>query len=331
MDRGAKLRDKIIKIMLESESEFISGEDISKILGISRTAVWKHINNLKDQGYEIESINKKGYRLKERPMDILTQQNITHLLNTEFIGKYIVHFDTIDSTNTYAKSVGYESENGTVIISEEQTNGRGRVGRLWHSKKHEGIWMSIILKPEISPMEAPFITLIAGASVVNALDKLGIESYIKWPNDLIINGKKICGILTELSAEIDMVNYIVVGIGINVKSMEFDNEISKIATSIYKEGYEITRVDIVKNILEEFEKLYKEYIHMGIKDNVLDVCRNKSGIIGKNIYAIKGNQKDYVECLDINDEGNLIVKYENGDIREIMSGEISIRGEKGYV
>lgn len=331
MDRGAKLRDKIIKIMLESESEFISGEEISKILGISRTAVWKHINNLKEQGYEIESINKKGYRLKEKPMDILTQQNISHLLNTDFIGQKIVHFDTIDSTNTYAKSVGYESENGTVIISEEQTNGRGRVGRIWHSKKHEGIWMSIILKPEISPMEAPFITLIAGASVVNALSKLGIDSYIKWPNDLIINNRKICGILTELSAEIERVNYIVVGIGINVKSMEFDDEISKVATSIYKEGYEITRVDIVKNILEEFEQLYKEYIYDDKKDNVLNICRDKSAVIGKYVYAIKGNQKDYVECIDINEEGNLLVRYENGNIREVISGEISIRGEQGYV
>ncbi|MGL4797349.1 MAG: biotin--[acetyl-CoA-carboxylase] ligase, partial [Paraclostridium sp.] len=273
----------------------------------------------------------KGYRLKEKPMDILTQQNISHLLNTDFIGRKIIHFDTIDSTNTYAKSVGYESENGTVIISEEQTNGRGRVGRLWHSKKHEGIWMSIILKPKMSPMEAPFITLIAGASVVNSLNKLGIDSYIKWPNDLIINGRKVCGILTELSAEIDMVNYIVVGIGINVKSMEFDDEISKVATSIYKEGYEVTRVDIVKNILEEFEKLYKEYTYSGKKDNVLTVCRDKSAIIGKYVYAIKGNKKDYVECIDINEEGNLVVKYENGSIQEIMSGEISIRGEQGYV
>ncbi|MGL5752379.1 MAG: biotin--[acetyl-CoA-carboxylase] ligase, partial [Paraclostridium sp.] len=305
-----KLRDKIIKIMLNSDYEFISGEEISKLLGISRAAVWKHIKNLKEQGYEIESINKKGYRLKEKPMDILTQQNIIHLLNTGFIGRNIIHFDTIDSTNTYAKSIGYDSCDGTVVISEEQTSGRGRIGRLWHSKKHEGIWMSIILKPDITPMEAPFITLIAGASVVKALSNLGIESYIKWPNDLIINGKKVCGILTELSAEIERVNYIVVGIGINVKSIEFDNEISKVATSIFKEGYEVTRVDIVKNILEEFEHLYKDYIHGGNKEAVLEICRNKSAVVGKKVYAIKGNQKEFVECLDINEDGNLIVKNE---------------------
>lgn len=264
-------------------------------------------------------------------MDILKEENITNLLDTDFIGKKIISFDSIDSTNTYAKSIGNESEDGTVIISEEQTNGRGRVGRLWHSKKYEGIWMSIILKPDINPIEAPFITLIVGASVVRALNKLGIESYIKWPNDLIINGKKICGILTELSAEVDKVNYVVAGIGINVKSMEFDDEISNVATSIYKEGYKVTRVDIVKNILEEFESLYKDYIYNGKKESTLSICRDKSAVIGKKVYAIKGNDKDYVECLDINEEGNLLVKCENGEIREIISGEISIRGKHGYV
>lgn len=264
-------------------------------------------------------------------MDILKEENITNLLNTDFIGKKIIYFDSIDSTNTYAKSIGNESEDGTVIISEEQTNGRGRVGRLWHSKKYEGIWMSIILKPDINTIEAPFITLIVGASVVRALNKLGIESYIKWPNDLIINGKKICGILTELSAEVDKVNYVVAGIGINVKSMEFDDEISNVATSIYKEGYKVTRVDIVKNILEEFESLYKDYIYNGKKESTLSICRDKSAVIGKKVYAIKGNDKDYVECLDINEEGNLLVKCENGEIREIISGEISIRGKHGYV
>lgn len=264
-------------------------------------------------------------------MDILTKESISQILNTEIIGRNIIHFDTIDSTNTYAKVIGNESEDGTVIIAEEQTNGRGRVGRLWHSKKYEGIWMSIILKPDIHPTQAPFITLILGASVVKALKNLGIDSYIKWPNDLIINSKKVCGILTELSTDGDDVNYVVAGIGINVKSIDFDDEISNIATSIYKEGYKVQRIDIVKSILEEFEKLYIDYISYGLKESVLKVCREQSAIIGKNIYAIRYNEKECVECLDITDEGNLLVKYENGDIKEIMSGEISIRGQKGYV
>lgn len=325
------MREKIVNLLLNSDLEFISGEEISKQLGISRTAVWKHINVLKEQGYEIESVNKKGYRLKESPNDILSKENILHNLKTRFIGKEIIHFDSIDSTNNYAKSIANESIDGTVIISEEQVNGRGRLGKCWHSKKHEGIWMSIILKPDILPMDAPFITLVAGASIVKALRGLGVEATIKWPNDIILNGKKTCGILTELSAEIERVNYIVVGIGINVKTIDFPEDIGNIATSIHREGYDISRVDIVRNILNEFELKYNSYINENDKSSTLDVCKNYSAIIGKEIYTIKNNFKEQVTCIDINQNGDLVVEDKNGKIKEIISGEVSIRGEHGYV
>lgn len=325
------MREKIVNLLLNNDLEFISGEEISKKLGISRTAVWKHINVLKEQGYDIESVNKKGYRLKESPDDILSKENILHNLNTKFIAKEIIHFDSLDSTNNYAKTIANKAVNGTVIISEEQLSGRGRLGKQWHSKKHEGIWMSIILKPDILPMDAPFITLIAGASVVQALNNLGVNSSIKWPNDIILNGKKICGILTELSAEIERVNYIVLGMGINVKTVDFTEDIVNIATSIKKEGYDISRVDIVRNILSEFEMKYNEYVNYNNKKATLDVCRKYSAIIGKEIYTIKNNIKEKVECIDINESGNLVVKDKNGNEKEVISGEVSIRGEHGYV
>lgn len=325
------MRKKIIQEILDNKSKFISGEDLSKKLGISRAAVWKHIKSLREEGYNIESVNKKGYRLIEKPDDLLTYDNIYHNLHTKILGKKIIHFDTIDSTNDYAKKIGNEESEGTVIISEEQTKGRGRLGRNWHSNSHEGIWMSIILKPEIIPYKAPFITLIAGASIVEALNKLGVNAKIKWPNDIILNEKKICGILTELSAEIERINHIVLGIGINVKTMEFSQEICGVATSLYKENYIISRVDIVRNILLEFESLYLEYINNNSKEKVLDICRRYSAIIGKKIYTIKGEEKELVRCLDINEEGNLIIKRNDGSIKEIISGEISIRGIKGYV
>lgn len=325
------MREKVINILLDGELEFISGEEISKRLGISRTAVWKHINALKEQGYEIESVNRKGYRLKESPNDILSKENIVHELNTDFIGREIVHFESIDSTNNYAKSVANEKVDGAVIISEEQIGGRGRLGKKWHSKKYDGIWMSIILKPDISPMDAPFITLIAGVSIVKALDNLGIKSTIKWPNDIILNNKKVCGILTELSAEIERVNYIVLGIGINVKTLDFPEDIKNIATSIKKESYEASRVDIIRNILEEFEKNYIDYTVNGDKSKTLDICRKFSAIINKEIYIIKNNEKEIVKCIDINSDGNLIVQDKEGNKKEIVSGEVSIRGEHGYV
>ena len=325
------MRDKIIESILNSEEEFISGEELSKQLGISRAGIWKHIKILKEQGYNIESVNKKGYRLIEKPDDVLTGKNICHELNNKFIGSKIVHFETIDSTNDYAKTIASESQEGTIIISEEQTKGRGRLGRQWHSKVSEGIWMSFILKPNILPYKAPFITLIAGASIVSALNKLGVNISIKWPNDIIINDKKVAGILTELSAEIERINHIVLGVGINVKTMEFSQEIEDIATSLYKENYQISRVEIVRSIISEFENLYMDYIENDSKEKTLEICRKYSVLIDKNIYVLQGDRRELVKCLDINEQGNLIVEEQNGSKREIMSGEVSIRGEKGYV
>lgn len=325
------MKNKIIEILLNKDNEFISGEELSKILGISRAGIWKHIKSLKEEGYNIQSVNRKGYRLIEKPTDILTNQSIGHVLNTKFIGKNIIHFDTIDSTNDYAKKIANEEEEGTVVISEEQTKGKGRIGRTWDSKKSEGIWMSIILKPNIIPHKAPFLTLIAGASIIKSLNNLGINASIKWPNDIIINNKKICGILTELSSEIERINHIVLGIGINVKTMEFSQEICNIATSLYKEGYNVSRVDLVQSILEEFEELYLEYINNNDKEKTLDICRKYSAIIDKDIYIINGDNKELVKCLDINEDGNLIINDKNGIMREILSGEVSIRGVKGYV
>lgn len=325
------MREKILKVILDNEKEFISGEELSKKLGISRTAIWKHIRILRSQGYNIESVNKKGYRLVDEPTDLLNPQNIYRNLKTKFIGKNVLHFETIDSTNDYAKKIGNELRDGSVIISEEQTKGKGRLGRVWESKAGEGIWISIILKPNIIPNKAPFITLIAGASIVKALNILGVDAKIKWPNDITINNKKLSGILTELSAEIERVNYIVVGIGMNVKDTDFEEELKDKATSLYKENYNVSRVDIVKEILCQFEKLYLDYIEKDDKKEVLDICRQYSAIINKEIYVIKNDQKELVDCIGINEEGNLIIKNKDGNLEEIMSGEVSIRGVKGYV
>ena len=325
------MREKILEVILDNEKEFISGEELSKKLGISRTAIWKHIRILRSQGYNIESVNKKGYRLVDEPTDLLNPQNIYRNLKTKFIGKNVLHFETIDSTNDYAKKIGNELRDGSVIISEEQTKGKGRLGRVWESKAGEGIWMSIILKPNIIPNKAPFITLIAGASIVKALNISGVDAKIKWPNDITINNKKLSGILTELSAEIERVNYIVVGIGMNVKDTDFEEELQDKATSLYKENYNVSRVDIVKEILCQFEKLYLDYIEKDDKKEVLDICRQYSAIINKEIYVIKNDQKELVDCIGINEEGNLIIKNKDGNLEEIMSGEVSIRGVKGYV
>ena len=252
-------------------------------------------------------------------------------LNTKVMGNKIIHFDTIESTNDYAKKIGYDEKEGTVIISETQTNGRGRLGRQWSSKQGEGIYMSIILKPDIEINKTPFLTLIAGASIVKVLNDLGIDALIKWPNDIILNSKKIGGILSELCTHYDKLDYIVVGIGINVKNIDFPKEISDIATSLYKEGYDISKDYIVNQILCEFERLYFEYIDNNYKKNTLDICKDYSAIINKDIYIFNNNKQELVKCVDINEDGNLIIETKYNEIKEIISGEVSIRGVKGYI
>ncbi|SHK36311.1 biotin--[acetyl-CoA-carboxylase] ligase [Tepidibacter formicigenes] len=323
------MREKILNILLDKNKEFVSGEEISERLGITRSAVWKHIKNIKQQGYEIESVTKKGYKIVKCP-DLLTTEIVKYNLNTNLLGKEVIYCDTIGSTNDYAKEIAKNAKEGTIIISEEQTKGRGRMGRYWHSIKGDGIWMSIILKPNIYPHEAPFITQIAGASIVSGLKKLGVNSLIKWPNDIIINNKKVSGILTELGAEIDRINYIVVGMGMNVKTIDFPENVKELATSIKKEGHNLKRIDILKSIIEEFEHLYLKYIQDKDKSECIKICRENSAVIGKNIYILKGEEKRKAKCVDITEEGNLVI-INNNIKEELISGEVSIRGDKDYV
>lgn len=324
------MREKILNILLDKTKEFLSGEEISEKLGITRSAVWKHIKSIKEQGYTIESSTKKGYKIIAFP-DLLTSEIVKYNINTSVFGKEVIYLESIDSTNDYAKQIVNSVNEGAIIISEEQTKGRGRTGRKWYSAKGDGVYFSLILKPNLYPYEAPFITQIVAASIVKGFKNLGIDSFIKWPNDIIINNKKVCGILTEMAAEIDEINYLVIGIGINVKTNYFSEDVENIATSIYREGYNINRIDILKSILEEFEKLYYFYIETKCKSEIMKICKEYSVIMGKEIYVIKGEHKEKVKCIDINEEGNLIVLDANLEKKELISGEVSIRGEKGYV
>lgn len=257
-------------------------------------------------------------------------KNINNI-NTTFIGKKIIYLEEIDSTNTYLKNIGNQEKDGTVVIAKNQTNGRGRLGRSFKSGNDEGIYMSILLKPNISLEKVSFITLIVGASITKTFNDLGINSFIKWPNDIILNNKKLGGVLTELSFNENNTYYIVTGIGINVKTLDFDFDIKNKATSLYKEGYNIRRSIIIKNILENFEKLYKLYINNNDKEEVLKISKKSSILINKKIYITKNNSKELVTCIDINNNGDLVVKDFYGNIKNIVSGEVSIRGENGYI
>lgn len=324
------MKDKIIDFLKENSNEFVSGEELSKKLGVTRAAVWKHINSLKESGYNIESVSKKGYKLTLCP-DILTYEEVKNHLNTEFIGRNIIHFDELDSTNSYAKKVAETLDGeGHVVITEKQLSGRGRMGRPWSSQNNNGIWMSIILKPKVSIFEVSKITQVAAAAVNLAFAKLGVHTKIKWPNDLIINDKKVCGILTEMNSEINVINHVVVGIGINVNNDkdDFCDELKDIATSIKIEtSKELKRNILLAEILNNFESLYKDLNNNDFSRS-LDICRKNSYVIGKEINLIKNQEVKEAKAIDINNDGELVVKYKSGEIEKIISGEISVRIRK---
>lgn len=328
------MKEKILHLLKENEKNFISGQGISEKLGVSRTAIWKYINVLKEEGYEIESVSKRGYRLVSSP-DLLSFEEVSKNLHTKYIGKNIMYFSTIDSTNNKSKELALDgSPNGTVVISEEQTLGRGRLGRNWVSPKYKGIWMSIILKPDTDPMNVPKVTQVGAAAVIKTLNELGIKATIKWPNDIVMNNKKICGILTEMSGELNKVNYVIMGIGINVNIdiEDFPEELKDIATSIsHEEGRYLKRKDLVSSLLNNFEILYDEFEKEESINLSVNICRENSALIGKEVKIINRGKESIGRAVDLNDEGQLLVQYSDGKIDKIISGEVSIRGLYGYV
>ncbi|MBU5439930.1 biotin--[acetyl-CoA-carboxylase] ligase [Tissierella sp. MSJ-40] len=327
------MKNKILKLLKNNKEEFLSGEKISEEFGVTRSAIWKYINTLKEEGYEIESVSRKGYRIISEP-DILTYEEVENDLNTSFIGRNIYYFNTISSTNIKAKEIALKELEGTVVIAEDQTTGKGRLGRDWVSSKGRGIWMSIILKPEADPIKVAKITLIGAAAVNKALEDIGIKSQIKWPNDVVINGKKICGILTEMNCELNMINYVVMGIGINVNLQEEDfpkNLIDKATSLKIAEKREINRKKLLANILNRFEEFYIPFKNSDDISKAIEICRENSALINKEVSIIKGEEIKTGKALDINEEGKLVVMFENGIVENIFSGEVSVRGVEGYV
>ncbi len=327
------MKSRIIEALKTHSDTFLSGEELSQKLGVSRTAVWKVIKQLKEEGYQIESVSRKGYRLIQEG-DSLNAEALGVELKGSSIIKSIEHHDSIDSTNTLAKQKASDgAEEGTLIIADEQIKGRGRLGRLWTSPKGTGIWMSLILRPDIEPVHAAKMTQIAAAAMTEAVVRTtGLDAGIKWPNDIIVNKKKICGILTEMSAELNTVNYVVVGIGVNVNVESFPEEIQDTATSLMIEsGQIVRRQDVVVEFIKQFERLYNAYINEGNLDVTLEYCRNNSVTIGQKVRVIHKNETLYGEALDLNSDGELIVKFDNGEIKPVFYGEVSVRGLTDYV
>ena len=324
---------KEILRLLRSADGYISGQELCNRFGVSRTAVWKTINQLKEAGYEIEAQQNKGYRLMAAP-DLMTEAEIKSLMHTEWVAKEVLYFDTIDSTNTKAQELaekGYQS--GTLVVADKQESGKGRRGRSWVSPSGTGIFMTLMIKPDINPNNASMLTLVAALAVAKAITSVtGEEALIKWPNDIVVNGKKVCGILTEMNAQFDYINHIVVGIGINVHNESFPEEISQMASSLMIEagGKRFHRAQIIAETMSYFEQYYDTFLKtqdlsaLVREYDELLVNRNKS------VRVLDPKEPFDGKAMGITPKGELIV--DTWESRKLVSsGEVSVRGIYGYV
>jgi BirA family transcriptional regulator, biotin operon repressor / biotin---[acetyl-CoA-carboxylase] ligase len=315
-----KIKYNILEKLLARKGEHVSGEELAHELAVSRAAVWKHIQALRAEGYMIESSTNLGYSLASTP-DLLTPTAVKAGLKTQIIGRDVQYFKETESTNTIAREIAGSVEEGTVVIAESQTGGRGRMGRKWISPEG-GIWLSIIIKPKIQPLYASRITLLAGVSVAKTIRSYGLLAKIKWPNDVLINGKKVCGILTEIEAEIDLIDYCVVGIGIdaNVDTESFPEEARETSTSLKKElGSGINRVEFVQKLLEEFESLYLKFQRDGFSP-ILEEWRNMSATIGEWVKITTQARTIYGEAIGVDSEGALVLETGEGKLEKIVAG-----------
>ena len=293
--------------MLRQSDGYLSGQQLCDHFQVSRTAVWKAINQLKEEGYEIEAVRNKGYRIVDIP-DRITADAIKSCLETKWMAKNLEYYDEIDSTNNRAKALGEAGgADGTLFVAETQTAGKGRRGRCWQSPAGSSISMSMREKTEL-------------------------DIGIKWPNDLVVSGKKISGILTEMSAEIDYINHVVIGIGINVNMESFPEDIAKTATSLRIEaGKEFRRFELIAAIMEYFEKAYEAVCEAGSLEPIMEDYNRLLVNCGRRVRVLEPEHEYDALALGIDKTGELQVECEDGSRKSVFAGEVSVRGIYGYV
>ena len=329
------MRREILKILRESNGKFVSGESIAKKFNISRTAVWKHVQGLRKIGYTIDSVVKSGYALYSPP-DLLLPDEISNGLETKIIGREIIYFDSTNSTNEQAKRIINERKNqiedGILLVTESQTAGKGRLDRKFYSPYAKGILFSIIIRPDVPLQDAPKFTLAIAAAISQAMEDFGLKPGIKWPNDIMYKGKKLVGILTEMSAEIDRVHCIIIGCGINFSIEKFPPEIEEIATSIEIMRRDLgvekfSRVQFLQRILIRFDDIYREILSHGF-EKTLNMWKKYSITLGKSIKVIPAGEIENSfegRAIDLDSSGALIVEKLDGSKVHVLAGDVSIR------
>ncbi len=339
------MKEKILQLLKESDG-FVSGQEISDSFGVSRTSIWKAVRQLTDMGYEIEAVRNRGYRLLSEP-DLLTEDSVYEQLQTEWAGRPVLVLDVVDSTNNEAKRRAEDgAKEGLLVISEEQTEGRGRRGRVWDSVKGDGIFMSLLLRPDIEPGNASMLTLVMGMAVRDAIDEIlrrpaepgedgatsGLTDIrIKWPNDIICDNKKVCGILTEMSVETGFIHYVVIGIGINVHNPEFSGETAETAVSLYQEtGTHFCRAGLVALCMKHFEEYAAIFFKTQDMSGLMDLYNAYLINRDREVRAFEGDRVYFGTARGINAQGELLVDTPDGT-KTVSAGEVSVRGVCGYV
>lgn len=313
------IRDDIFALLYEA-GDYVSGEQISEKLGVSRAAVWKHVQALEQEGYTIEAVRRKGYRLL--PNGIRAAE-IEPYLQTKWLGRAYQYLTEVDSTNIYCKNWADDgAPHGAVAAADLQTAGRGRLGRAWSSPPGSGVWFSLVLRPTISPDKAPQISLTTAVGVAAGLRELGYDAGIKWPNDIYIGGRKVCGMLTEMRGSMESVDWVVVGIGINCLNKELPPEIKDIATTLaLVSDKPVVRAEVLATVLNKLEYYYSMLADEGFADIRREWLANNI-TLDKHVNIRTLNETFFGEAIDMNEDGALLVKRDDGGEYTLVTGDV---------
>ncbi len=317
--------EAILELLRQHDSTFLSGEEMARRLKVTRTTVWKKIKGLEQMGYEIEASTRSGYRLVRSP-DLLAPWEVEPLLRTKRLGKTIHYFQALDSTNAKAYQLALQgSREGEVVVAESQEKGRGRLGRQWFSPPFLNLYASVILRPEIPPSQAPLLTLMAAVAAAETLGQFsGLKPLIKWPNDILLRNRKIAGLLNEMHSEIDLVHFVILGIGVNlnVGSESFPPGIRSLATSLRRETGEIvSRKVFFSSLLQNLEKWYNTFLKEG-RGPVLEAWRDWARIKDKRVRVTSFGEVLTGIAIDIDSDGALILKTRDGKQKRVVAGDV---------
>ena len=316
----------LLTLLSENATIVISGARIAREIGVTRSTVWRWVERLRELGVRVKGQQSAGYFLEKVP-DILTPDLLRKRLKGKLFGKRIYHFFKTDSTNRVAMELGYAGEpEGAVVLAEEQTAGRGRAGRSWHSERGAGLYATLLLRPRLSPVQAPLLTMLAGLSAHRAIEaQTGLAPELKWPNDLLMHGKKVGGILTEMHAEPTQVRFVIVGIGINANQEKFPSELSSVATSLRKEsGHTHSRLELLVRLLTEFESDYNRFLREGASYVVQRFETASRFAKGKRVRVDTGHETYFGTTSGLTPEGLLRVHREDdGQTTTVIAGDVT--------